>query len=77
MDTIAILKYIIVFLSIGLIVSVALQSRSGGLGTMFGGASGGEAFRSKRGIEAVLFNATIVFGVLLVIASLAVALMGV
>ena len=42
-----------------LVASVLLQNRAEGLGKMFGG--GGEVFRTKRGLEKVLYYATIVF----------------
>lgn len=41
-----------------LVASVLLQNRAEGLGKMFGG--GGEVFRTKRGLEKVLYYATIV-----------------
>lgn len=45
-----------------LVITVVLQSRGGDAGMAFGG--GGETFRSKRGIERILFYATIVLAVL-------------
>jgi len=51
-----------IIISILLIVSVVLQSRGSDAGLAFGG--GGESFRSKRGLEKVLFYATIILGVL-------------
>lgn len=47
-----------IILSIGLITTILLQARGTGLGNLFGGA-GGESYRSKRGIEKILFLATI------------------
>ncbi|OGV89177.1 preprotein translocase subunit SecG [Microgenomates group bacterium RBG_19FT_COMBO_39_10] len=44
--------------SIGLITTILLQARGTGLGNLFGGA-GGESYRSKRGVEKILFLATI------------------
>ncbi len=38
-----------VVVSITMVISVLLQNRAEGLGTMFGG--GGEVFRTKRGLE--------------------------
>ncbi len=40
-----------------LVVTVLLQNRAEGLGKMFGG--GGEVFRTKRGLEKVLYYLTI------------------
>lgn len=52
--------------SIALISLVLLQSSQGGLGTAFGG---GEAYRTKRGAERVVFIGTIVLAVLFLITS--------
>ena len=49
-------------ISVLLIVTVILQSRGSDAGLAFGG--GGETFRSKRGLERVLFYATIILAVL-------------
>jgi len=51
-----------------LVVSVLLQNRAEGLGKMFGG--GGEVFRTKRGLEKVLYYATIILIVALIAISL-------
>jgi len=51
-----------------LIVSVLLQNRAEGLGKMFGG--GGEVFRTKRGLEKVLYYTTIVLIIALIVISL-------
>lgn len=51
-----------------LIISILLQNRAEGLGKMFGG--GGEVFRTKRGIEKLLYNATIVLIILFALLSL-------
>ncbi|KPJ70797.1 preprotein translocase subunit SecG [Microgenomates bacterium DG_75] len=53
-------NYIVIFqlvIAIGLIVAILLQARGTGLGNIFGG--GGESYRSKRGVEKILFLATI------------------
>ena len=50
--------------SILLIVSVLLQARGTGLGAAFGGE--GNVYRTKRGVEKVLFRATIVLAVLFI-----------
>ncbi|MEP7103557.1 MAG: preprotein translocase subunit SecG [Candidatus Dojkabacteria bacterium] len=72
-----ILKYVLAFDAVGLVLSILLQNRSGGLGTVFGGMSGGEFYRSRRGLEAVLYNATIILGILFVIIALAIAVINV
>lgn len=67
------LKYVLVVISVILIIFVLLQNRSGGLGTVFGGSGGGEFYRSKRGLEAFLYNGTIILGILFAVISLSVA----
>jgi len=51
-----------------LVVTVLLQNRAEGLGKMFGG--GGEVFRTKRGLEKVLYYLTIGLILVLVVLSL-------
>lgn len=69
-----ILKYLIAGVSVLVIIVILLQVRSGGLGAAFGGSSaGGEAYRSKRGIEAVFFNSTIILTTVFAVASLVLA----
>ena len=58
--------------SILLIVSVLLQARGTGLGAAFGGE--GNVYRTKRGVEKILFRATIVLAVLFIGLALAVFL---
>ncbi len=45
-----------------LVVAILLQSRGTGLGSTFGGE--GNVYRTKRGIEKILFRSTIVFAVI-------------
>jgi protein translocase SecG subunit len=47
------------------ILFVLIQSRGQSLGTTFGGS--GDYYRSRRGAEAVVFNATIIFAVIFVL----------
>lgn len=56
-------------LSVLIITSVLLQSQGGGLGSTFGGGSG--SYHTRRGLEKVLFNATIVLIALFALASIA------
>lgn len=51
-----------IFLSLLLVVSILLQARGTGLGMAFGGE--GNIYRTKRGVEKVLFYATIVLAIL-------------
>lgn len=48
--------------SVLLIISILLQSRGGGLGSLFGG--GGEVYQTRRGIEKIIFYGTIVLAIL-------------
>ncbi len=50
-----------------IVLSVILQNRAEGLGSMFGG--GGEVFRTKRGLEKFLYYFTIVLGLLMCVIS--------
>ena len=52
--------------SVILVVVVLLQPSTAGVGGSFGGSSGINAFRTKRGFEKALFIATIVLGVLFI-----------
>ena len=55
-------------LSVLLIVSILLQSQGAQVGSAFGGA--GTIYRTKRGVEKILFRATIVLGVLFAVTAL-------
>lgn len=72
MDTKKILLIIQIVISTLLIVSILLQVRGSGLGSLFGGV-GGEFYRSKRGIEKLLYRATIILAILFVTNSVAIA----
>jgi preprotein translocase subunit SecG len=58
-----IFKIIQIVLSIILIAFILLQQRGSGLGMAFGGE--GNAYRSRRGVEKILFTATIIVAILL------------
>jgi protein translocase SecG subunit len=73
-----ILKYIAAVAAVLLIVIILLQVRSGGLGSTFGGSSGGgEGYRSKRGIEALLYNSTIVLIAVFAVSAFVLAAIGI
>lgn len=74
MDILTVLKFILAANCVVLTVAVILQARGGGLGAVLGG-SGGESYRSKRGLEAVLYNVTIVSGVAFAALALAIAML--
>jgi len=63
-----ILAFVQILISIVLIISILLQAKGTGLGNVFGG--GGETFRSKRGMEKILYSFTLVLCVLFLISSL-------
>ncbi len=58
-----------VVVAILVVISILLQNRGQGLGTFLGG--GGEVYRSRRGIEKVLYYSTIILSILLVALSIA------
>lgn len=62
------MQIIQILLSIALIVVIVVQAKGTGLGASWGG--GGEFYRSKRGIEKVLFTLTIILAVLFVFTSI-------
>lgn len=57
-----------IILSLLLMVAILLQSKGAGLGQAWGG--GGEFYRSRRGIEKVLFRVTILLAVLFLVSSI-------
>lgn len=77
MDSITFFKVVISIISVAIIISIVLQTRAGGLGTVFGGSSGSDLYKSKRGFEAFLYNGTIILGILFVISSLGLAVVSV
>ena len=58
----------LVLVSVGLIAAVLMQSRGSGLGATFGGDS--SVYRSRRGVEARLYQFTIVLAVIFVAVSM-------
>ncbi|TMF50150.1 MAG: preprotein translocase subunit SecG [Chloroflexi bacterium] len=65
------IRIIEIILSIAVIFFILLQVRGAGLGSAFGSSSG-SVFKTRRGVERLVFNITIVF----VIIFAAVALLG-
>ena len=57
-----------IVLAVLLIVSIVVQSRGAGIGSVMGG--GGEFYGTRRGIERLLFKITIGLAVLFVVVSL-------
>ena len=48
-----------IVISVVLIVIILLQVKGSGFGAALGGMSGGSVYRTKRGLERTLFQATI------------------
>jgi protein translocase SecG subunit len=65
------LPYAEIILSILLIVGIVLQRRGATLGGAFGGDNFASTFYKRRGAEKFLFNATIIVGILFVLAAIA------
>ena len=58
-----ILDVSLILTSIALVISIILQSKGAGLGSL-SGSDGGGVFTARRGIEKTLFWVTIIFSVL-------------
>lgn len=69
-----IFKIIQIVLAILLMAAILLQQRGSGLGMAFGGQ--GNVYRSRRGVEKILFTATIVIAVLFCLTALATVFLG-
>lgn len=69
------IRIIQVILCIAVMVFILLQARGAGLGSAFGGSSAGSVFKTRRGVERLIFNITIVFVILFAIVSLISALL--
>ncbi len=54
-----ILNVVLIILSVALIAAILLQSRGGGLGSIFGGDMAGGQYKTRRGLEKTLFQVTI------------------
>ncbi len=59
-----------IILCVAVIVFILLQARGAGLGSAFGGSSAGSVFKTRRGVERLIFNTTIVFVVLFCLISI-------
>ena len=57
-----IINIIQIIVSLLLIIGILMQQRGGGLSTVFGGD--GSVYRTRRGVEKIVFIATIVLAVL-------------
>ena len=48
-----------IILSLALIIAILIQARGGALGNIFGGDGTGGQYKTRRGLEKTLFQATI------------------
>lgn len=60
-------QVVLIIIAIGLMISILLQTRGAGLGSVFGGT--GTVFKTRRGIERLLVNMTILFAILFAVIS--------
>ena len=58
------IRVIQIVLGIAVTILILLQVRGAGLGSVFGGSSAGTVFKTRRGVERLLFNLTVVFVIL-------------
>jgi protein translocase SecG subunit len=65
------LQFIQVIIAVGLVAVILLQARgTGGLGSLFGGGSGGAVTKTRRGLELTLFRLTVLLSVLFIFNSI-------
>jgi preprotein translocase subunit SecG len=58
-----------IIVSVILIVVILLQVKGSGFGAALGGMSGGSVYRTKRGLERTLFQATILLTIVFIFVS--------
>jgi preprotein translocase subunit SecG len=58
-----------IVVSVILIVVILLQVKGSGFGAALGGMSGGSVYRTKRGLERTLFQATILLAIVFIFIS--------
>lgn len=63
------IRVIQIILATAVILFILLQVRGAGLGSAFGGSSAGSVFKTRRGVERLIFNLTITFIVLFALVS--------
>jgi preprotein translocase subunit SecG len=63
------IRIIQIILCVFVILFILLQVRGAGLGSAFGGSSAGSVFKTRRGVERLIFNLTIVLVVLFALIS--------
>jgi len=63
------IRVIQIILAVASMIFILLQARGAGLGSAFGGTSAGSVFKTRRGVEKLVFNITIGFVTLFAIIS--------
>ena len=58
-----------IVISVILILVILLQVKGSGFGAALGGMSGGSVYRTKRGLERTLFQATILLAIVFIFIS--------
>lgn len=66
------LRIVLMVVSVVLIALVMLQARGSGLAGMFGGDGG--VYKTRRGVEKTVYNATVVFSAIFLSISLVIVL---
>ena len=69
------LDIIQIVLGVVVILFILLQASGAGLGSVFGGSSAGSVYKTRRGVERLVFNLTIVFVVLFALVSLLITIL--
>lgn len=57
-----------IIVAVALVASILMQARGAGLGSVFGGT--GAVFKTRRGIDKLLFRITIVFSIIFALISI-------
>ena len=70
MEISAVLPYVQIALSVLLMAAILLQRTGASLGGAFGADNFSSGFHTRRGFEKVLFQATIVLGILFALSAL-------
>ena len=65
-----IIPWLQIIFAVLLVAGILMQQSEEGLGSAFGGSSGGGNWRAKRGLEKQLFIGTIVVAILFVITNI-------
>jgi preprotein translocase subunit SecG len=64
------IRVVQIILSAAVIFFILLQVRGAGLGSAFGASNSSSTFKTRRGVEKLIFNITIVFVILFAAVSL-------